>query len=328
MMFKQKVRDFINTFPSVRVTKSVIDDFIQGLRLATGHIVTNSGSRHLSRSETESLSYIEEVFTDYKKYGGIEKFFGVIAEIGPGDNAGMALLMRRDGATQVDLLDRFYSYRNSQQQSKIYETLAQKYEISHLKTKHDWDEQALAGIKWKIGQSAEDYFRQCAQEQGQIYDFIISRDVLEHLYNPLDALADMVASLKKGGRMFHEIDLRDHNIFSPTQHELTFLQIPSFIYPFMVRNSGGPNRIILHRYRDVLESMKKNGLIDYSILVTHLVNVGRIEPHKIFEDLDVEQQRQAITFVEKHRKKFAKEFRNLDSQDLAVAGIFVTVTRN
>ncbi|MEH1853787.1 MAG: methyltransferase domain-containing protein [Nostoc sp.] len=318
----------MNTFPTARIAKSIIDDYVQGIRLASGQINTYSGSTHIGFSEEESLHYIEEVFTDYKKYTGIEKFFGVVAEIGPGDNAGVALLMRRDGATQVDLLDRFYSYRNSQHQTKIYETLAKKYEISHFKTQDDWDEQALAGINWKTGQSAEDYFRQCAQEQGQIYDFIISRAVLEHLYNPLDALADMVTCLKKGGRMFHEIDLRDHNWFSPTQHELFFLQIPSFIYPFMVRNSGGPNRILLHRYRDVLESMKKIGLIDYSILVTNLVNVGRIEPHKIFEDIDVDKQHKAINFVEKHRQKFAREFCNVDTQYLSVGGIFVIVTRN
>jgi hypothetical protein len=47
-----------------------------------------------TRSTAKSVGYIEEVFTDYKKYGNIEKFFGVAAEIGPGDNAGVALLMK------------------------------------------------------------------------------------------------------------------------------------------------------------------------------------------------------------------------------------------
>jgi hypothetical protein len=73
--------------------------------------------------------------------------------------------------------------------------------------------------------------------------------------------------------------------------------------------------------------MKNSGLIDYSILVTQLVSVGEITPHQIFEDIDMDKRRKAINFVEKHRQKFAREFRHVDSQDLAIAGIFLIVTK-
>lgn len=328
MTIKQKVKDFLTNFPSAKAAVYIAEDFIQGMRLASGRIGTDSGATHATFSELESLSYIEEVFTDYKKYGGVEKFFGRAAEVGPGDNAGVALLMRSDGCTQVDLVDRYFSYRNPEQQSRIYEALAQKYKLHSLQNKDRWDEQALAGITWKIGQAAEDYFRECTQEQNQVYDFILSRAVMEHLYNPLDALRAMISCLKPGGRMFHKIDFRDHGMFTPRHHELTFLQIASSIYPLMVRNSGRPNRILLHRYRDVLESTKKSGLIDYSISVTNLVSIGSITPHQTFENITLDKRQQAISFVEKHRKEFAKEFDHVDNQDLAVAGIFLKVTKN
>lgn len=327
MTIKQKVKALLNPLPNAKAAAFIADDLIRGLSLAVGQIDTNSGSTHMTLSEAESLSYIEEVFADYKKYGGIEKFFGVAAEIGPGDNAGVALLMRRDGCTQVDLIDRYFSRRNPEQQRRIYEALEGKYQLDRLRTKHGWDEQALAGITWKIGQAAEVYFKKCAQEQGQVYDFIVSRAVLEHFYDPLNALRQMVACLKPKGQMLHKIDFRDHGMFTPMHHELTFLQIHSSIYPLMVQNSGRPNRILVHRYRNVLESMKNRGLIDYSILVTSLAGVGEIYPHQIFEKIDAERRFQAINFVEQHRRKFTREFHEVDSQDLAVSGIFLIVNK-
>ncbi|MBD2087554.1 hypothetical protein NDI49_08365 [Trichocoleus sp. ST-U3] len=48
--------------------------------------------------------------------------------------------------------------------------------------------------------------------------------------------------------MFHKIDLRDHGMLTARQHEVTFLQLPTYIYPYMVRNSGRLNRILVHRY--------------------------------------------------------------------------------
>jgi SAM-dependent methyltransferase len=327
-MLGQGIKSFLKAIPIVRLAMYIAQDLKQGLHLALGQIVTESGSTHLMRSESESLSYIEEVFTDYKTYGGIEKFSGVVAEIGPGDSAGVAMLMRYDGCDRVDLIDRYYSHRNLEQQSNLYEALAQKYQLHYLKTTTNWDEQSLPGITWKIGQAAEVYFKTCRQERGQIYDFIVSRAVLEHLYDPLTALQDMVACLKPGGRMFHKIDFRDHGMFTPMQNELFFLQIPGSIYPWMIRNSGRPNRIFVHRYRDVLESMKQQGLIDYSILTTHLVSIGgEIVPHQVFEEIDPDKRCPAIDFIELHREKFAKEFVDVASQDLCISGVFLIVTK-
>ncbi|HAC66281.1 MAG TPA: hypothetical protein DCF68_22785 [Cyanothece sp. UBA12306] len=326
-MIKQQMKLFLASKPKLKTTAFIATDLWKGLQMTLGKIDTKSGMAHANYSTKESIKYIEEVFNDYKKYGEFEQFYGVAAEIGPGDNAGVALLMRQDGCQQVDLIDRYYSRRNREQQNKIYDSLGHKYKLDNLKTQDFWDETKIAGINWKIGQSAEDYFRKCAQEKKQIYDFIVSRAVLEHLYNPLDALQDMVTCLKPKGRMLHKIDFRDHGMFTPENQELTFLEIPSFFYPLMVRNSGRPNRILIHRYREVLERLKKQGLIDYSILVTHLVDAGEISPHTTFDNIDLKKQNKAINFVEKYKHKLATEFIDLDSQDLAVSGVFLKVVK-
>lgn len=287
-----------------------------------------TGAAHSDLSEKESITYLEKALETYKIEGKIEKFSGTVAELGPGDSAGVGMLMRAEGCTQVDLIDRFYSNRDLKQQSKIYQLIADKYDLNHLKTTDFWDEQKIAGINWKIGEPAEVYFRKCVDKGDTKYDNIVSCAVLEHLYDPLDCLQQMVACLKPGGNILHIIDFRDHGMFTPVKNELFFLQIPSLIYPLIVKNTGKPNRILVHRYRDVLESMKQAGLIDYSILVMSLVGgVGRIYPAQKFEDIDLDKQNQAINFVEKHRHKFAKEFNHVDSKDLAVSGILLKVNK-
>jgi SAM-dependent methyltransferase len=327
MTIKQTVKNLVSRWPMVKSAAFVADDLIWGVKIATGTIGSDTGATHLNLSESESLSYIEEVFTDYKKYGAVDKFYGSVAELGPGDNAGVALLMRKDGCDRVDLIDRFLSHRNSEQQAKIYSALSQQYQLDEFKTQDEWDEKALGGIDWRVGEPAEIYFQRCAQTRGQIYDFIVSRAVLEHLYNPLNTLRSMVDCLKPGGKLLHKIDFRDHGLYTPEHHELTFLEIPTPIYRLMSRNAGRPNRITIDRYRDLLSEMKRDGSIDYSLLVTHLVNVGDIVPHQEFTNIALEKQRQAIAFVDARRSKFADEFRDVDSRDLAVSGAFLIATK-
>ncbi|MCT7961877.1 class I SAM-dependent methyltransferase [Laspinema sp. D1] len=327
-MLRKQIKTILNTVPLLTTIGYLVDDFLAGKRMAAGKIDTITGSKHQSLALEESIDYIEEVLADYKHYGEIEKFYGVIAEVGPGDNAGVALLMRHDGCSRVDLIDRYYSKRNIEQQGKIYTALDKKYNLDVFNTGKQWDEKLLSGINWKIGQSAEDYFQKVALEQGEIYDFIVSRSVLEHLYNPITGLRHMVDCLKPGGRIFHKIDFRDHGMFTPKHHELTFLEIPQYLYPRMVQNSGRPNRILVHRYKQALEEMKNQGLISYKLLVTRLVEVGDIQPHKRYEEIDWVKRQESIRFIEQFKNKFAKEFYHLNSEELSVTGVFLVVTKN
>jgi SAM-dependent methyltransferase len=305
----------------------MLDDLRWGIRLQGGYIETDSGATHAELSDEDSVRYIEEVFTDYKRYGKIERLNGIAAEIGPGDNVGVAMLMRQDGCHQVDLVDRYESRRDPQQQDRIYDVLSKKYGLEWLRPGQSWNDRQISGIVPRIGQSAEQYFEKCAQNRGPIYDLIVSRSVLEHLYDPLDALDQMILCLKPGGCMFHKIDLRDHGLFAPQHHELTFLTFPTIIYRWMTRNSGRPNRVLFHRYRERLERLKEKGLIDYSIYVTRLTGVGDIIPHQRYEDVTAAVWRQATQSLEQCRSRFAYEFLHVKSRDLAVGGVFLTILR-
>ena len=326
-MIRSVAKKIWNRWPSLKAAILILDDLRWGIRLQSGHIETDSGATHAELSDEESVRYIEEVFADYKRYGKLDKLNGIAAEIGQGDNVGVAMLMRQDGCHQVGLVDRYESRRDSQQQDRIYDALSKKYGLEWLRSGHGWNDREMPGVVPKIGRPAEEYFEEYRRNLGPSYDAIVSRSVLEHLYNPLDALESMASCLKPGGRLIHKIDFRDHGLFTPQHHELTFLTFPRFIYRLMTRNSGRPNRILYHQYRDRLERLKTTGLIDYSLYVTRLTGIGDITPHQLYEEIPPAMWQQASEYVDRYRAQFAREFHHVDSRDLSVAGIFLVVTR-
>jgi hypothetical protein len=96
---------------------------------------SGDGATHKALSMNESLAYIKSVFNDYKKVSGKERFYGKVLELGPGDCDGVGLLFLNDGASHVDLADRFYSARDSEQQKRIFDCLIAEYpELSQLRS--------------------------------------------------------------------------------------------------------------------------------------------------------------------------------------------------
>src|ERR1700680_748349 len=87
--------------------------------------LTRSGARHAEGSIDESVAYIASVFNMYKTASGLEKFYGRVAEIGPGDSCGVGLMFLADGCQQVDLVDRFFSTRDEQHQQAINRALVE-----------------------------------------------------------------------------------------------------------------------------------------------------------------------------------------------------------
>lgn len=94
-----------------------------------GYLATDSGSTHHDLSLEASLNYIENVFADYQRISHKPIFTGKIAELGPGDSAGVGLMFLAHGAKQVDLADRFYSRRSHEAHEKVYRSLAAKYPL-------------------------------------------------------------------------------------------------------------------------------------------------------------------------------------------------------
>lgn len=293
-------------------------DWLARIRLRMGDINTRSGTTHSGLPLQKSLDYIHEVFADYKRYGGITSFYGRVAELGPGDNCGVGLLFLADGGSSIDLVDRFYSRRDSETHAKIYRALWDQHpSIAPFLEHADLNrENSFSGIKRQYGPeaSAERFF---CNHTG--YDFIVSRAVLEHVYDPIISLTRMAEALNPEGLLLHKVDLRDHAMFSEHFHELKFLEISDQLYPLMTRGSGRPNRVLLHRYKQGMANLS----LETKFLVTRLAGVGDIDPHLNYADIPSDLRRQAVDYVQSVRHRFAASVQDVSDEDLSVAGVFL-----
>src|SRR3954452_13281304 len=96
------------------------------LRSRRSKPVTHAGSTHSHFDLDGSIDYIDRVYRDYLRYGGLEESDVEgkrLLELGPGDNFGVALRFVAAGAAQVVALDKFYSWRDPHHQRRIYEAL-------------------------------------------------------------------------------------------------------------------------------------------------------------------------------------------------------------
>jgi len=311
------LRDRIKRSAPLVCAYYLVDDWRAGRRLESGRIDTDSGRRHASASLSDGLDYVERVSSDYLRYGGVERFHGNVCEIGPGDSFAVALCILGSGAEHVVAVDRFYSRRDPAFQTQLYLALAARHELSRF-FDGEPSEATLRGVEYHAGEPAESYFARTDER----FDFILSRAVLEHLYDPIGALNDMLECLAPNGRIIHRIDLRDHGMFE-RQNPLTFLTIPEAIYRRMVRNSGRPNRILLPAYRRWLERDSVSGNIRGSIKITRLAGVkDEIEPCT-WDDIAPDIRATALATVAEIRPRLIEEFHHWADKDLAVSGIIL-----
>ena len=295
----------------------LFDDWRARRRLAGGELATNSGTRHENLDIDASLAYVDRVYSDYLAYGGLDRFSGTIAEIGPGDSFAVAIRILGGGADHVHTIDRWISRRNAVAQQRMYAALTERYELSHL---FDGEpaEKTIRNLTYHAGQPAETFFR----ESGLRFDAILSRAVMEHLYDPLAALDDMAQSLAPGGIMIHRIDLRDHGMFAD-HHPLTLLTLSDGLHRNMTRGAGRPNRLLMPSYRAWLEGSGLSG----SIVVSRLAGIdGELNPAP-WEALDTGLQAQALNCVRTIRPQLAKRFKAMRDEELAVAGLVLVAQK-
>lgn len=301
----------------------IINNVLSHIRMSLGKITTDSGTTHNQLSVKDSLSYINTVVEDYKNYANISHFQGHVCEVGPGDSSGVALTILADGASKVDLADRFYSQRNITYHAQIYQALAaQNPGIAELmKTANLEDETTFSDMTRYYGPQAagETFFK----TRPSTYDFIISRSVLEHTTDPLLALESMYNALKPGGCLIHKVDLRDHGMFTPDHHDLKFLEIPEFVYWAMTHHSGLPNRILMDEYRQCASRLPG----ECQFLVTHLAYAGAVEPHVPFDKIPQNLLDVALAGLTKHKKNMASPFQKLPTSDLIISGFFLILSK-
>jgi hypothetical protein len=283
---------------------------------------TRSGAVHLDKDIDQSIAYIEQVFAAYRAFGGLERLHGRAAEVGPGDNCGVALLLRAHGCEHVDMLDKFSSLRDADQQARIHRELYRRHPQlpATVGTPTRFVEEAFTGIQRHTGRAgaAETFFR---GHRG--YDYIVSCAVMEHLSDPLSALTDMSAALNPGGTMIHAVDLRDHGMFSQQHEETKFLEIPSLLYRWMTSASGRPNRVPYSAYRKLLAQLPLDG----SLHIGSLVGESATSEYVPFEQLDATRVQRAVAIVASRKSRFAAALRNLPTEDLIVSSFCLIARR-
>jgi SAM-dependent methyltransferase len=296
-----------------------------------GPAPSTSGATHESLPVEQSLAYIDGVFRDYLRYGGLrcsDLHGSRVLELGPGDNYGVALHFLACGAARVTLVDRFATRRDEAHQARIYRALLdgldEERRISigdaiRLDGEITFDRRRLQVME---GVAVEDLEERL--EPGT-FDLVVSRAVLEHVADPDRAMAAIDRMLATGGLMLHKVDFRDHGMFTTGGvHPLTFLTVPDGLYRLMSRNSGRPNRHLIDWYRAKLASL------DYEtrLLVTRLVGMdGEVEPHAEGVSLDSPEGRRTLELVRAIRPRLRPGFRLLDDVDLGVAGIFIVARK-
>jgi SAM-dependent methyltransferase len=304
------------------------------LNYQLGQLLYRTGLRRhqsgttLDRLDPErSLEYVRRVFDDYVYYGGLgpRDLIGKRSlEVGPGDSLGVALLFVAHGATQVVCLDRFQSSFNAEKQRAIYRAL-----LSGLKG--EARERATASLDESGGIRAGLINCRCgfpietAHEHlpNGSFDLIVSRAVLEHVYDVDRAWKSMDRLLAPGGRMLHKIDFRCHGFYEAL-HPLWWLTVPDWLW----RTVSSPDPTLNRARRPAYVRLAKE--TDYScrIRITHLTTrQDELVPH--LDQFDAaEMSPEELAFIEKIRPRLALPFRLMAAEDLLINGIFLTATKS
>jgi hypothetical protein len=292
-------------------------DFMQGVALGLGfnrrHVGTLTGGSPADVDAT--VLRIKDTVDSYMRGSGVSSLRGSVAEVGPGDNLGVALMLLDKGAEIVHAIDRFDGLRGQNEQSAIYRRLASSGRLNQYLDESN-SVISLRGVTYQCGRSAEDYFRETSTE----YDCIFSFSVLEHVINPILCLSLMQRSLSSSGVMVHVVDFSDHKMLGDV-HPLKFLTIPGAIYRRMVRNGARPNRIMLHEYKKWIRQSQ----LESEILVRRLVDGTILETAAAWNDIDDQIRRRAVERVVELRPRLAAEFADAPDEDLAVLEAIISI---
>lgn len=295
-------------------------------RLNLGNPTGAMGNTHRRYDLAGSVDYIDRVFNDYLRYGGIgaDELEGkAVLELGPGDSYGVALRFLAAGARHVQAVERVLAWSDPDYQRQVYDSIIEGLGPTEreragavLDRSGDqvrFDPQALSV---REGLPFEEVAADLADDG---FDVIVSRAVVEHIFDTDTAFAEMDRLLAPGGVMAHKVDIEDHGLFTGAGlHPLTFMTIPGPLYRMMIENTGQPNRKPLPYYRRLMEKLG----LDAHFYVTNLIGRGaEVVPH--LEVLPAAELAAPEALVEEIRPQLVEPFRSMTAADLSVSGVFL-----
>jgi len=322
----KRIKAKIKKHKTLIIISHIIKNYAAGLKYIAGSAVSRCGATHSVMNTEESVDYINTVVSDYMHYGNLcpaDIKDKVILEIGPGDNLGVALKLISLGARKVIALDKFYSCRSYESQSKIYNAL--RNTLNPLEQEL-FDSALLTNAAHRnthtFNKDKIDYVYGCGIDNNRCrqyfkkgaFDIILSRASLEHIRDIDNAFENMDYAFRQGGLQIHKIDLRDHNIFtSAGMHPFTFLTVPENIWRRMTCYSAGPNRKLINYYKEKMDKF------DYIYRFLIAVVAGRdteIVPHKEKLEYGRDYSNREIQLIESIRPRLLGEFRDLGRDEL------------
>jgi len=325
------LKKFAGQSKTLIIAHRIFDNWRRRRAFKAGNTITAYGSTHESWSLEKSVSYINRVYDEYLEFAGLgpEALRGKrILEVGPGDNFGVALRFLAAGAAKVVSLDKFYSERNVEQQTRIYHELRKQLSPEEARV---FDECIKLDADIVLNEDRLQYiYGHGVEEADQIlergsFDFIVSRAVIHNVYDIDRGFEAMDRLMAPGGYMLHKIDLSDENMFSSRgMHPLTFLTIPERIYYMMASDSGKPNRKLISDYR---EQMQKRGY-ETKILITTVLGAGSLVPHKEQLEQGVDYSDKTLFLIREIRSKLVAPFCDRSDAELAATGIFLVAARS
>jgi SAM-dependent methyltransferase len=214
------------------------------------------GESWSDRSVNAHADHVVEVFDGmHAAIGDVSGKTG--AELGPGDDVGVAYCFLKAGAKKVYTIERFSSVAFGDRAVALFRAIDHRLtehgsaRIHDVFIQHD-GRLALnpAKIEHKIG-----LFEECGLPEP--VDFIYANDVMEHVDDPAVVFRSAFDALKPGGIFVNNIDLAGHNVFSNADCPLDFLTCPDWLWELMFSHLVTTNRV---RYSQFLRCARQAGL--------------------------------------------------------------------
>jgi methyltransferase family protein len=326
------IKETLKKYKIAIIAYCIYQNYKAKRKIRTSNFETSSGS-HFEMTAEKSVEYARKVFQDYLFYARLKIDFikdKSVLEVGPGDNFAVALQFLIHGAKKVVCVDRFFSKRDEEKNHKVYELLREPLKGREAELFDQAVTLQSDGIpRFNPEKFAYVYGKGIEEASSALpddsFDLIVSRAVLEHVYDIDAALESMTGMMKNGCYQIHKIDLRDHGMFSGSgMHPLTFLTIPAFLWKRMTFYTGGLNRNLIDYYRKKMKELK----LDARFYITSVLGRdAEITPHKDYIQCPDDYSEKEFSSVSEIRPKLIRRYRNLESEDLLVSVIFLVAVQ-
>ena len=313
------------------IYKSIKKNLKVWIKFSLGKKEHIAGKRFENHTQTEVVSYIDEVYNNYLKYGDLHEKAIInkrVLEVGPGDSFGIAIKFLFDGAKEVICFDKFYANRNNNLLNKSYRALFSKQNKYIFKDIFNTDLIPNKPISYYYGKGIEEVkLKKETEFEKNSFGLIISNQVLQEIYNPKPAFKKMIELLDVGGKMIHHIDFEPYNYFRAfSKNEYDFLTYPEAIYKWMVNKRGMSNR---KRVSDYIKILDAYDTISYKILVhSCFLNKKQLKEVVLYPNFSTEIKEFYTKLVEEQKPRFAKKYKNLAIENLIIGNAYLIIEKN